>query len=143
MQTVHLLNICTTQKARDHSLEGELSRRRFWACYLINCHSSESMFTISSPDKIATFPLPWPDEDFDRGQAKDPPIYLGTSDSNGGVFSELIRGMTQWYYPSSMGDQDSGLRTNIPQECRECIHQISAAQLGGKTSRHLPAGWNN
>lgn len=96
MQTAHLLNLSSQTKAKDNSLETEISRRRWWACYLINCHSSESMFTISSPQKIATLPLPWSDVDFDRGQSDNPPVFLDSSGSNGGIYCELIRGMTHW-----------------------------------------------
>ncbi|KEF58410.1 uncharacterized protein A1O9_06336 [Exophiala aquamarina CBS 119918] len=96
MQIAHILNLGSHNKAKGNPLEAELSRRRFWACHLINCHSSESMFAINPPDKIAALPLPWCDSHFDCGKSEDQPVYLDSDSTNGGIYSELIKGMTIW-----------------------------------------------
>lgn len=96
MQTAHILNLAGGNRAKGPSLEAELSRRRFWACYLINCHSSESMFAIDSPRKLAELPLPWHDTDYKRGSAFVPAVTFGSHSSNGSTYAEMIRAMAQW-----------------------------------------------
>lgn len=96
MQTAHILNLVSrTGTARD-SLDAELSRRRFWACYLINCHSTDSMFAISPSRNLAGLPLPWVEDEFEHGSSNSRPCTFGSGITNGGIYSEMIRAMTHW-----------------------------------------------
>ena len=96
MQTAHVLNLVNRVGTTRDSLDIELSRRRFWACYLINCHSTDSMFGISPSKSLAALPLPWTEEEFERGSSNSRPCTFGSGKTNGGIYSEMIKAMTHW-----------------------------------------------
>lgn len=95
-QLAYILGLGSEANHADNSLKFEIRRRRFWACYLMHCHGSErfSLFE-SETDKLA-LKLPWPEEDFSAGNSKCPQVSLGSVQSNGGIFSELIKALTLW-----------------------------------------------
>lgn len=80
----------------------EKDRRRFWACYLMNCHTSDPMSLGTSASKIKDFTLPWREEDFDMGLLQSPTTTLASGQSNGDIFGELIKALTLWYVYHAM-----------------------------------------
>lgn len=79
----------------DKSLESEIHRRRFWACYLLDCHGSEKLFTSSAIETAQKLTLPSREEDFEAGLS-GPPVSLSSGQSNGGLYCELIKAMSLW-----------------------------------------------
>ncbi|KAI1259592.1 hypothetical protein F5Y18DRAFT_408672 [Xylariaceae sp. FL1019] len=80
----------------ENTLESEIRRRRFWACYAMHCHTSErgNQFQLKGP--IMTLPFPWPEEDFEDGVGRHGQNCIEDDRSDGALFSELIRIMTIW-----------------------------------------------
>lgn len=78
--------------------ESEVRRRRFWASYLIEGHSSEpaSMIVRQPSESTLKLTLPWREEDFEVGIPSQPRACLDSGQSNGGLFCELIKAMTIW-----------------------------------------------
>ena len=81
---------------RRNSWESEIRRRRFWACYLMHCHNSEKLSFFELAADMENLPLPWPEDDFIASQSTRPQVTLKSGNSNGGVFSELIKVLTFW-----------------------------------------------
>ncbi|KEF54552.1 uncharacterized protein A1O9_08994 [Exophiala aquamarina CBS 119918] len=75
-------------------LDSEILRRRFWAHYLMNCHSAESATADRPSERTLKLPLPWPEEDFVAGIADVTPIFLECGFSNGSLYAELSRSLT-------------------------------------------------
>jgi hypothetical protein len=94
MQTAYILGLGHDRP--DDSLKSELRRRRFWACYLVNCQSSESMAVVDTCGDIPKLSLPWRDEDFDMETPSTPRVTLDSDQNNGGLFCELARVMAIW-----------------------------------------------
>lgn len=80
----------------ENSLQSEIRRRHFWACYIMHCHTSEKGAQFKLEDASAALSLPWTDEDFDAGLAGHPRVSLESEDSNGSVFAELVKATTIW-----------------------------------------------
>ena len=95
-QLVHIIGLGSETICMDNSWESEIRRRRFWACYLMRCHNSERFLLLEPDADILNLALPWPEEDFDAGVSKCPRVSLESVQSNGGIFSELIKALTLW-----------------------------------------------
>ena len=80
----------------DDSLAAEIRRRRFWACYLMHCHTSEKLLLVEQVADVPSVPLPWPEEDFESKASNCPEVTLISSEGNGGVYSNLIGALTIW-----------------------------------------------
>ncbi|KAI0148667.1 hypothetical protein GGR57DRAFT_475151 [Xylariaceae sp. FL1272] len=80
----------------ENTLESEIRRRRFWACYAMHCHTSErgNQFQLKGP--IMKLPFPWREEDFEDGVGRHGQVCIEDDRSDGALFSELIRIMTIW-----------------------------------------------
>ncbi|KAI0454672.1 hypothetical protein F5B21DRAFT_504148 [Xylaria acuta] len=99
----------------ENSLQSEIRRRHFWACYVMHCHTSEKGAQFKLEGDTSKLPLPWSDEDFDTGLARNPPVSLDSEESNGSVFAELIKATTIWYsVVSLLKDPEKGLQTRVP-----------------------------
>jgi len=79
-----------------NSLEFEVRRRRFWACYLTQCALGESLTVFESITDVLKFTLPWGESDFDAGTAQDSDTYLDSGRTDGRIFAELIKAFTMW-----------------------------------------------
>lgn len=92
------LGLGNENHGKEQLLETEVRRRRFWACYLIGAHASEgNYFAVAEPSSsILKLTLPWREEDFTIGIPSQPRTCLESNQSNGGLFSELIRAMMLW-----------------------------------------------
>ncbi|KAH8893599.1 hypothetical protein GQ53DRAFT_717156 [Thozetella sp. PMI_491] len=122
MQTAHILKLVNNKGEGRTSLEAELSRRRFWACYLINCHSTDCMFSISPPKKLAALPLPCEESEFDSGVIESPLVAFGSESTNCGIYSEMVKAMTHW---TSVNSLVKTFEPN-PQTQVTAIHQLDA-----------------
>ncbi|KAJ9615186.1 hypothetical protein H2200_001260 [Cladophialophora chaetospira] len=80
----------------ENTFAAELRRRRFWACYLVHCHTTEKQALFEPIGDIKQVPLPWPEDDFQNLACTNAHTYLEAKQANGGVFAELIRIMTLW-----------------------------------------------
>ena len=94
-QTAHLLGLSIEQPGKVESLRAELSRRRFWACYLMEAHSSDTIFTRTPSEIVSNLTLPCRDEDYNAGCPRDRTC-LGAFRSNGSAYGELVNAMTMW-----------------------------------------------
>ncbi|KAI0448227.1 hypothetical protein F4803DRAFT_14184 [Xylaria telfairii] len=100
----------------EDSLQSEIRRRHFWACYVtvVHCHTSEKGAQFKLEDASVTLSLPWTDQDFDAGLAGYPRVSLESEESNGGVFAELIRATTIWYsVVSLLKSPEKGLQARV------------------------------
>lgn len=95
-QVAHLLGMGSERANSRDSWESELRRRRFWACYLMQCHAVESLFVSQIAETTVQLTLPWREDDFERGTPTAPRTCLESGESNGGIFSELIKALTFW-----------------------------------------------
>lgn len=92
-----LLHINGTGPKNGSSLEAELRRRRFWACYLFHCFSCEKLFRFQAIADIENLPLPWSEEDFAAGTSPRSSIAtIANGVGPGSIFAELIRGLNLW-----------------------------------------------
>ncbi|KAI1016866.1 hypothetical protein LB504_007077 [Fusarium proliferatum] len=91
-----LLHINGTGPKNGSSLEAELRRRRFWACYLFHCFSCEKLFRFKAITDIENLPLPWSEEDFTAGTSYSAIATIANGVGSGSVFAELIRGLNLW-----------------------------------------------
>ncbi|KAH7246538.1 hypothetical protein BKA59DRAFT_200794 [Fusarium tricinctum] len=95
-QLLHIIGIGPQTSSRCSALESEIHRRRFWACYLFHCFSSEKLFRFEAIAEFGSLPLPWPDKDFAAGIAPSSMATIDNDVGTGSVFVELIRGLTLW-----------------------------------------------
>lgn len=93
-----ILGLGSDHPGKEDLWESEVRRRRFWASYLIEGHSSEStsMIVRQPPESTLKLTLPWREEDFEVGIPSQPRACLDSGQSNGGLFCELIKAMTIW-----------------------------------------------
>ncbi|KAI8633487.1 hypothetical protein F5Y19DRAFT_243861 [Xylariaceae sp. FL1651] len=99
----------------DNTLESEIRRRHFWACYIMHCHTAERGAQFEPKGDILNLPLPWPDEDFEAGVSRRPPANLNSKGSDGEVFSEFIKGTTIWSaVVSLLKSPETNLHVRIP-----------------------------
>ena len=96
MTTAHVLKLIDDSRSDKSAFDAEMSRRRFWACHLINCHSSDSMFAISPQPNLDALLLPCRENEFDNNVQRGLQTTFGSGSSNGGVYSELVRAMSHW-----------------------------------------------
>jgi hypothetical protein len=96
VQTAYLLGLGKERKGEVDSFQAETRRRRYWACYLVNCHASQPLFAHEPSESTLNLPLPWPEKEFDDGVLRSKLVSLGSGQSNNSVFCELIRAMTFW-----------------------------------------------
>lgn len=82
--------------ATQNTWESDLRRRRLWACYLMHCHNNEKLSNFEPLVTLPNLPLPWPEDDFEGGLANANPSNLTSTESNGGIYAELARGLTLW-----------------------------------------------
>ena len=80
------------------SLTSELRRRHFWACYLMQCHSSECLAVFETIADVQTLALPCPEKDFEAGVLRSPRMTLKSGSHQGleGVYAEVIKVLTIW-----------------------------------------------
>ncbi|KAI8947499.1 hypothetical protein F4801DRAFT_582324 [Xylaria longipes] len=110
-----LLGLGPKSLLTENSLQSEIRRRHFWACYIMHCHTTEKGAQFKLEGNTSTIPLPWPDEDFDAGLARHPQVSLDSEESNGSVFAELIKATTIWYsVVSLLKSPEKGLQVRVP-----------------------------
>lgn len=95
-QLLHITGPGSETLRTENSWQSEIRRRRFWACYLMHCHHSERLLYFEPGTDMQNLALPWPEEDFDAGVFKCHQVTLDSGQSNGGIFSELIKVLTFW-----------------------------------------------
>lgn len=95
-QLLNIIGLGSRVPSHESSLESEIRRRRFWACYLMHCYSSERLTLFEPIANMENLPLPWTEEDFEAGISRCPSVSLKSGQRNGGIFGELIRGLTFW-----------------------------------------------
>lgn len=63
----------------------------------MDSHASESISILGEPlENTSKLTLPWREEDFEIGTPSHPRTCIESSQSNGGLFCELIKAMTFW-----------------------------------------------
>ncbi|KAI0425589.1 hypothetical protein F5Y09DRAFT_321428 [Xylaria sp. FL1042] len=99
----------------ENALESEIRRRRFWACYVMHCHTSDNGAEFGPKGVVRKLPLPWPDEEFDAGVGAPSQASLSSEGSGGGVFAELIKAATIWYsVVSLLKSPEASLQIRVP-----------------------------
>jgi hypothetical protein len=102
----------------ENSLESEIQSRRYWACYLMHCQNCERLMLFEPVVDILNLTLPWPEEDFEVGISTHPRSSLESVQSNGGIFSEMIKVITLWY---EISDAASAMKILITFAGRPCL----------------------
>lgn len=92
-----MLGLGVERVGKENFLESEIRRRRFWACYLMNCHAPQSMSVQDTSETTLKLKLPWGENGFEAGFYAGAMASLDSEQSNHGLYSELIRVMTYWY----------------------------------------------
>ena len=95
-QLLQIIGLGSSDLRTENSLEAEIRRRRFWACYLMHCQNSERLSLFESGADMLSLPLPWPEDEFIAGVSKSPRAFLQSDYGNGGLFAELIKVLTIW-----------------------------------------------
>ncbi|KAK6366036.1 uncharacterized protein PV06_04489 [Exophiala oligosperma] len=95
------------------SLEAEIRRRRFWACYLLNTFLHDSLFPKVPTEAMLRTSLPCWQEDFDTGRPQGG-VTLKSSQSSQSIYAELIRAMSLWSAVVTLtGQPESNLATRL------------------------------
>ncbi|KAI1742408.1 hypothetical protein F4680DRAFT_463892, partial [Xylaria scruposa] len=98
-----------------NSLQSEIRRRHFWACYIMHCHTSEKGAQFKLEGETSTLPLPWPDEDFDTGIARHPQVSLDSEERHGSIYAEFIKATAIWYaVVSLLKSPEKDLQVRVP-----------------------------
>jgi hypothetical protein len=92
----HLFAMGRDRASDIDTLEAEIRRRRFWACYLVHCHTAESNPGMVLDGVIENLSLPWSQDDFNIGRSMCSKTTLKTSESTGGIFCEVVKGLSFW-----------------------------------------------
>ncbi|KAF4339116.1 hypothetical protein FBEOM_6934 [Fusarium beomiforme] len=120
-----LLHINGTGPKNSSSLEAELRRRRFWACYLFHCFSCEKLFRFEAIADLENLPLPWPEEEFAVGISTSSVATISNGVNSGSIFAELIRSLTLWASVVSVVRSEGDLNSRL-QEIFRVENNISA-----------------
>jgi hypothetical protein len=94
--TAVILGLLTERKEKEGTLESEIRRRRFWACYLLCSFQSEALLPRSPTEQMLNLYLPSSEEDYQLGFSRDL-VSMKSDQSNGSVYAELVKVMTLWY----------------------------------------------
>ena len=79
-----------------NELELEVQRRRFWACYLMQCTLCEPLVLFEPIADVTKVTLPWSEAEFIAGVMQGPNVCLESDWSSGGIYAELIKVLTLW-----------------------------------------------
>ncbi|KIX03502.1 uncharacterized protein Z518_07055 [Rhinocladiella mackenziei CBS 650.93] len=93
---LHIIGLGSETPQTQKSWKCEIRRRRFWACYLMHCHNGECLSLLKPVADTGNLALPWPEEDFDIGVTDYPRVTLNSNQSNGGIYTEVIKALTLW-----------------------------------------------
>ncbi|KAJ9608506.1 hypothetical protein H2200_007494 [Cladophialophora chaetospira] len=96
---LHIAGLSFVKHHAQGSLDSEIQRRRFWACYLMQCALMENPALFEPIANISELPLPSAEADFDAGVARgplNPPVTLENGRSGACIYAELIRGFKLW-----------------------------------------------
>ena len=63
----------------------------------MHCHNNEKLSSFAPLAELPNLPLPWPEDDFESGVAKGSSATLTSTESNGGMYAELVKALTLWY----------------------------------------------
>jgi len=84
------------QKGAAPTLAAELSRRRFWACFLIMSFGSKVDFVAKDFSNVfEKVPLPCTERQFETGFASSG-NQVETGEEEGSIYAELIRALSLW-----------------------------------------------
>ncbi|KAH8697046.1 hypothetical protein BGW36DRAFT_160144 [Talaromyces proteolyticus] len=108
-QVAHVLGLGIERPGMMDSVNSELRRRRFWACYLMHCYASEPFSQPEPGGNIRKLSLPWREEDFEIGVLTHRRVCLESDQTNGGIYCELVHAWTLW---SSVSSLIRGLESN-------------------------------
>jgi hypothetical protein len=95
IQTAQVLGLVFEQQRNKDTLDREIQRRLFWACYITNLFTAETCFVTVPSENVLKLTLPCRDEDYDAGYPTDG-VQLSSGRSNGSIYAELIKVMLLW-----------------------------------------------
>src|SRR5262245_17669828 len=93
--TAFVIGLRTNRKGNQDSLAAEISRRRFWACYLLSTFQAWTLFPKTPSEAVLTLRLPCQDDDFDVGLPQGK-FTLTSGKGNDSIFAELVKVITLW-----------------------------------------------
>jgi len=62
----------------------------------MQCQMAEQLSLFEPVADMPNLTLPWPEEDFDAGVSRGPPVCLESGGGNGGIYAELVKALTLW-----------------------------------------------
>lgn len=78
-------------------LQSEMTRRRFWGCYVLSCFQAWTLFPKTPSEAILNLPLPCRDDDFETGLPFAPSTFtLKSEQAEESTYAELIKVIALW-----------------------------------------------
>ncbi|KNG83811.1 hypothetical protein ANOM_008001, partial [Aspergillus nomiae NRRL 13137] len=93
--TAWVLGVPPDEKSNGSSLDSEMQRRRFWACYLQCSFQADTLFPKIPTEGMLNIRLPCSESEFQLGNPQSS-ITLKDVESTQSIYAELIRAMALW-----------------------------------------------
>ncbi|KAJ3544002.1 hypothetical protein NM208_g3281 [Fusarium decemcellulare] len=94
--TACLLGLGNSSTMHGNTVEAELSRRRLWACFLINQFASRTASNKMKIDEFKNLPLPCNEQDFEAGNVPEPDTAWTFEKGTPSLNAELIKLGSLW-----------------------------------------------
>lgn len=95
-QMLLIIGLGTETPQTENPWESEVRRRRIWASYLMHCHENGKLSSFDPLATLPNLPLPCPEDEFEAGLLQSTPVTIHSTESNGGIYAELIKVLTLW-----------------------------------------------
>ncbi|GAB1200328.1 hypothetical protein APSETT444_009698 [Aspergillus pseudonomiae] len=93
--TAWVLGVPPDEKSNGSSLDSEMQRRRFWACYLQCSFQADTLFPKIPTEGMLNIRLPCSESEFQLGNPQSS-VTLKDVESTQSIYAELIRAMALW-----------------------------------------------
>lgn len=93
---MRLLGLSRMTGVHGDGLAAEMSRRRLWACFLVNQFVAQSAASKMDLDDFATLPLPCDEDDFAIGSIPKTHVSISDEERTTSYYAELIRISGLW-----------------------------------------------
>ncbi|KAF2163128.1 hypothetical protein M409DRAFT_57795 [Zasmidium cellare ATCC 36951] len=109
---IHVIGLHPKCSSQEQQWQAELRRRRFWACYCMDCHSSLDLHLTHSLSDPSSVPLPWPESNFNAEKMPSSNVMLHYDPSQPcGIYAAAMQALNLWYFSSEDVIVINGLTT--------------------------------
>lgn len=96
-QVIHILGVRPFPHSAEDTYQAELRRRRFWACFCMDCNSAPELRSIRTLANPSSVPLPWSTSNFESSEAEELSVMLDSDPSLPcGVHASAMQGLSLW-----------------------------------------------